>query len=755
MIMSALNETPDDGTAKGERIAKVIARSGLCSRRDAEVLIGEKRVSVNGAVIESAALDISPSDKVLVDGKPLATREPPRLWRYHKPKGRVTTHKDPEGRPTVFEALPEELPRLISVGRLDFNTEGLLLLTNDGDLARHLELPSTGWARRYRVRAFGQIEQSNLDELAGGLRTGGVNYGPIEAKLEREQGDNVWITLLIREGKNREVRRIMEHLGLTVNRLIRVSFGPFILGDLEPGQIEEVKTSVLKDQLGPRLTRQFGVRREVMREERKLGPTRSKPTYLRRKPSGPERPERPAEERVLKRRRVLPMDGSEAPRVELVPEKKRGPARFAEGGSGSAKPYRSREDRPEREDRDRPASREGGQGWSKAPDRESRERAPRPEGERRWSKEPDRGARGGGDRPLRREEGRGGGERSSFAARKTGQQTGERPRWKSRPEQGEERPRTRFRPGEGSDRPVRQDRGSERSGEERPRSQFRSDEGRDQPIRQDRSPERSGENAQGPRPDRPPYRQRRTGEGHGGAERPKSFGKPFRRDKDGDTTSRPSWRDREGGERRAPGNEGSGERPQRPDRPPYKERRTGEGHGGAEKPKSFGKPFWRNQEGETSRPSWRGREGGERRAPGSEGSGERPQRPERRPFKRPGTDEGAGEAGKPRSFEKRSFTGPRREQSARAEGGGQRAPGGRGERAQRPEGSSFKRPGKGEGASEGGKPRSFGKHSFKGPRREAPGRGAGGKPFKRQGAAKRPRPSGPSTPRPKNGEETP
>src|SRR6516164_4709786 len=267
--MPALNETPEDGKPNGERIAKVIARSGLCSRRDAEVLIGEKRVSVNGAVIVSAALDVSPSDKVLVDGKPLAVPEPPRLWRFHKPKGRVTTHKDPEGRPTVFDALPENLPRLISVGRLDFNTEGLLLLTNDGDLARHLELPSTGWTRRYRVRAFGQIEQSKLDELAAGLRTGGVNYGPIEATLEREQGDNVWITRSIREGKNREVRRIMEHLGISVNRLIRVSFGPFMLGDIEPGQIEEVKTSVLKDQLGPRLARRRGIKRQPLREARR------------------------------------------------------------------------------------------------------------------------------------------------------------------------------------------------------------------------------------------------------------------------------------------------------------------------------------------------------------------------------------------------------------------------------------------------------------------------------------------------------
>ena len=626
MIMPALDETPEDGKPNGERIAKVIARSGLCSRRDAEVLIGEKRVSVNGTVIESAALDVLPADKVLVDGKPLAARMPPRLWRYHKPKGRVTTHKDPEGRPTVFEALPEEMPRLISVGRLDFNTEGLLLLTNDGDLARHLELPSTGWARRYRVRAFGQIEQSKLDELAGGLKTGGVNYGPIEAALEREQGDNVWITLLIREGKNREVRRIMEHLGLTVNRLIRISFGPFVLGDLEPGQIEEVKTSVLKDQLGPRLTRQFGVKREVMREERKLAPTRSKPTYLRRKPSAPERPVRPAEETRLKRRRVLPMDGSEAPRVELVPEKKPQQDRFAKGGSGSEKPYRrSREERPEREDRDRPASREGGQGWNKAPDRESRERAPRPEGERRWSKEPNWGARAGGDRPPRREEGRGTSERPSFAARKTGPETGERPRWKSRPEQGAERPRSRFSAGEGGDRPTRQDRG----------------------------PERSGDDARGRRPDRPPYQQRRKDESHGGAERPKSFGKPFRRDKDGDLTSRPSWRDREGGERRAPGSEGSGERRQRPERRPY---RKDEGTGEAGKPRSFGKPGFKAPRREVSA---RG-EGGERRATGSDAPGERPQRAERRPYRK---DEGAGGAGKPRSFEERSFNGPRREAS--------------------------------------------------------------------------------------------
>ncbi len=367
--MSALNDRPEDGKITGERIAKVIARSGLCSRRDAEVLIGEKRVSVNGAVIESAALDVLPADTVLVDGKPLSLREPPRLWRYYKPKGRVTTHKDPEGRPTVFEALPEDLPRLISIGRLDFNTEGLLLLTNDGDLARHMELPSTGWTRRYRVRAYGQIDQARLQDLTGGLTVGKVNYGPIEATLEREQGDNVWISLSIKEGKNREVRRIMEHLDLAVNRLIRVSFGPFMLGDLEPGQIEEVKTSVLKDQLGPRLSRQLGVKREPMREERRLAPARSKPTYLRRKPGDPRRPERLEEEPTIKRRRILPLDGSEAPKVEFIAEKKPRPPRFGRDGGSAGRPRREDGDA-----RSRPAGREGGQygGRSASPGTRSR-----------------------------------------------------------------------------------------------------------------------------------------------------------------------------------------------------------------------------------------------------------------------------------------------------------------------------------------------------------------------------------------------
>jgi 23S rRNA pseudouridine2605 synthase len=237
----------------GERIAKVVSRAGLASRRDAEEWIVQGRVSVNGRVINSPALDVTANDAITVDGKPLPPRERTRLFLFHKPRGLMTTHADPEGRPTVFDNLPEGLPRLISIGRLDFNTEGLLLLTNDGGLARALELPDTGWLRRYRVRAHGEVTQGQLDELKKGVEVDGVKYGPIDATLERDQGANVWLVFAIREGKNREVRNVMAHLGLEVNRLIRVSYGPFQLGELEEGQVEEVKTRVLRDQLGEKV----------------------------------------------------------------------------------------------------------------------------------------------------------------------------------------------------------------------------------------------------------------------------------------------------------------------------------------------------------------------------------------------------------------------------------------------------------------------------------------------------------------------
>jgi len=243
----------------GERIAKVIARAGLASRREAEVFIAAGRVTVNGAVISSPALNVTSEDSISVDGKPLPQRERTRLFLYNKPHGLVTTRLDPQGRPTIFAALPKHLPRLISVGRLDMNTEGLLLLTNDGGLARVLELPATGWLRRYRVRAHGRVQQARLDELRRGITLDGVRYGPIEAQLEREQGANVWLVFAMREGKNREVKNVLGHLGLKVNRLIRVSFGPFQLGELAAGEVTEVKTRTLRDQLGERLAAAAGV----------------------------------------------------------------------------------------------------------------------------------------------------------------------------------------------------------------------------------------------------------------------------------------------------------------------------------------------------------------------------------------------------------------------------------------------------------------------------------------------------------------
>ena len=247
--MDKQNEHPP----AGERIAKVIARAGLASRREAEAWIAAGRVAVNGKLVASPALNVGARDRIEVDGQPLPMRERTRLFLYHKQRGLLTTHADPGGRPTIFSVLPKELPRLISVGRLDLNTEGLLLLTNDGGLARALELPATGWLRRYRVRAHGSVAQAQLDALRRGITIDGVRYGEIEATVDRSQGSNVWLTFAIREGKNREVKNVLGHLGLAVNRLIRVSFGPFRLGDLPEGAIEEVKTRTLRDQLGDRI----------------------------------------------------------------------------------------------------------------------------------------------------------------------------------------------------------------------------------------------------------------------------------------------------------------------------------------------------------------------------------------------------------------------------------------------------------------------------------------------------------------------
>jgi 23S rRNA pseudouridine2605 synthase len=322
-----------------ERIAKVMARAGVASRRDAEKMIEAGRVTLDGEVVASPALNVLPDADIRIDGEPLPQKERTRLWLFHKPRGLVTTARDPEGRPTVFDSLPAELPRVVAVGRLDINTEGLLLLTNDGGLARVLAHPTTGWLRRYKVRAYGDINQATLDGLRDGISIDGVDYGPIEARLDREQGDNTWLTLGLREGKNREIKVILEHLGLQVNRLIRMSFGPFQLGELEMGLVEEIPTRILRDQLGEALAQEAGVDfASPVRE-----PVDELETYEERRPerrderpargrTGEDRPrrsrddERPARARFNDER---PARGGKPERRGREPERDEAPARPA------------------------------------------------------------------------------------------------------------------------------------------------------------------------------------------------------------------------------------------------------------------------------------------------------------------------------------------------------------------------------------------------------------------------------------------
>ena len=247
------SDTGKSDTSNGERIAKLMARVGIASRRDAEKMIVAGRVAVNGKIIDSPALDVGPNDRVTLDNKPIDEKQPTRLWLYYKPLGLVTTERDEKGRQTVFDTMPEGMPRVMSVGRLDLNSEGLLLLTNDGDLKRALELPETGWLRKYRVRVNGQPNNATFDPLRRGLTIEGDEFLPMDVELDRQQGANAWLTVGIREGKNREIRRAMTVVGLTVNRLIRVSYGPFRLNDMNPGDVTEVKAKVMRDQLGPLL----------------------------------------------------------------------------------------------------------------------------------------------------------------------------------------------------------------------------------------------------------------------------------------------------------------------------------------------------------------------------------------------------------------------------------------------------------------------------------------------------------------------
>ncbi len=276
--MSQKTDTTPTGE-KGERIAKYLSRAGLASRREAERMIAAGRVAVNDVLIESPALNVTAADKVEVDGKAVAAAEPARLWLYHKPVGLVTTERDEKGRRTVFDALPDHLPRVMSVGRLDLNSEGLLLLTNDGGIKRRLELPATGWVRKYRVRAHGTPSDEDFAPLRAGLTVAGERFQPMSVTLDRQQGANAWVTVGLREGKNREIRRAMEAIGLSVSRLIRVAYGPFRLGDLKPGEVEEVKARVLRDQLG------------LGGDEEKTGTAKKKPVR-QRKPTGPKAPVR-------------------------------------------------------------------------------------------------------------------------------------------------------------------------------------------------------------------------------------------------------------------------------------------------------------------------------------------------------------------------------------------------------------------------------------------------------------------------------
>jgi len=264
-----MTESPD----KGERIAKRLARAGLCSRREAEAWIRAGRVAVDGKVLDSPAVTVTDASAIAVDGKPIPEAEPTRLWRYHKPPGLVTTTRDPQGRPTVFDRLPADMPRVMTVGRLDLSSEGLLLLTNDGELARRLELPATGWLRRYRVRVRGQVDPKRLEALEAGITVDGVRYGPIRATLDRQMPNNAWLTVSLAEGRNREVRRVCEHLGWPVLRLIRIAYGPFQLGQLAPGAVAEVPRKILREQTGGgKSARQSGGERK-----RSVGKKRSRP----------------------------------------------------------------------------------------------------------------------------------------------------------------------------------------------------------------------------------------------------------------------------------------------------------------------------------------------------------------------------------------------------------------------------------------------------------------------------------------------
>ena len=459
----------DEPTA-GDRIAKVMARAGVASRRDAERLIVEGRVAVNGKTVTSPALDVLPTDRVTLDGKPIDAPQAARLWLYYKPLGLVTSEKDEKGRQTVFESLPDGMPRVMSIGRLDLNSEGLLLLTNDGALKRRLELPSTGWLRKYRVRVNGRPNDATFDPLRRGVIIDGEEFQPMEIVLDRQQGANAWLTVGLREGKNREIRRAMTEVGLIVNRLIRVSYGPFRLNKMEPGEVVEVKQKVLKDQLGesgdsdgetrPRRT----ARPERSDGDRKSRPPRGEGASFERKPRTPRadgegydrKPRAPRSEggsydrkprdaesasgSYDRKPRAPRADGGSydrkprAPRAEGEGYDRKPRTPRAEGGSFDRKP-RSAEGAAGGYDRKQRAPRAEGVGYDRKP------RAPRSEGGS-YERKPraSQGVGGGADRKPRSTDGGAGTDRKSHAPYGGGKPSDKGPRPARGAESGERKP---------------------------------------------------------------------------------------------------------------------------------------------------------------------------------------------------------------------------------------------------------------------------------------------------------------------------
>ncbi|GAC1041773.1 pseudouridine synthase [Rhizobium sp. No.120] len=541
----------EDG--KAERISKVMARAGVASRRDIERMILDGRVKLNGVLLDTPVVNVTLTDKIEVDGVPIRGIERTRLWLYHKPAGLVTTNADPEGRPTVFDNLPDELPRVMSIGRLDINTEGLLLLTNDGGLARVLELPTTGWLRRYRVRAHGEIDQEALDKLKEGIAVDGVLYGSIDATLDRTQGSNVWITMGLREGKNREIKNVLGALGLEVNRLIRISYGPFQLGELPEGHVLEVRGRTLRDQLGPRLVEDAKANFDAPLYN---APAVAEPEEAEAKPARATREERPRRERPEdKRERALSRldtkrdakrddrrdgghkDGDRAKRQPLGPRRsanvwmapgarplgEKAAAKAAKNAKTASRrgeierPQRSSFDRPDEGPRVRINRVDEGDGeWIRSSEEAPRRSRGDDEG---FDRKRSRGDRPQGDRPAR-------GDRP-LGDRPRGERAfSDRPRAKSF--QGESRSERSFgdRPARG-DRPFgdkpRGDRRPRAEGDERPRSKSFGGEQRSERPR--------GARPQGDRPfgDRPPRGDRPFGDRPQGersfGDRP--AGKPF------------------------------------------------------------------------------------------------------------------------------------------------------------------------------------------------------------------------------------